>query len=250
MTTGQEDGNGGSLAFLTETVGDPARTTTAPTTSSAAEVDLDGGKDWSAVANSNSETKRKLRVNASTATGNAAPASPAPPASPSGWTSSRTVAISTEDDSGQENICKAGAGASATSTAATRKPTKWKQAGVFESAASRIGGWLRPRGLGVPTEDENDHDEGGGGDFQGVRVTIETQTDDDVRAVTQGMAIEEGDGSKLPPGAKPWVPSPKRQVAPDPAPEVKSAPSEEMNKKVNTQMENRVKLKLYPSRCG
>ncbi len=150
--------------------------------------------------------------------------------------STRTIGISTENGSAEDNAGKAGAGTSAASTAAATKPRKWNPGGVFESATRRIGGWLSPRALGLPTEDGNvvDDDEGGDGDFQGVRVTIETQTDDDIEAVTARGGTEKGGGSKLPPWAKPWVPSPKHQIVPDPAPEATSAPSGQKKNKVCT----------------
>lgn len=233
-TTEQGDSNGGGISWVTETAGDPNKATTPPTgTSSNAEVDSDPGNDWLAAAASNDQTKQKPRVAASTAEATASS-----PAAPGGWMLTRTVGVSTEDGSAQNNAGKAGAGASAVNNAAATKPRKWKGR-VFASAARRIGGWLSPRALGVPTGDESvdrDDDEGGDGDFQGVRVTIETQTDDDIEAVTERWATEKGGGSKLPPWAKPWVPSPKHQVVPDPAPEATSAPSGQTKKKAS--MEN------------
>jgi len=229
VTTGIGGGKDGGLSWVTETAGGTDAATTPPTgTSSTAGVDLDSGNDWLAAITSDDQTKQKPRVTASSAKATASPAAPG------GWMSSKTVGIPTEVDSAQETASKAGAGTSAASTAASTKPRKWKQGRVLESAARRIGGWLSPRSLGVPTENEkvDDEEEVGGGDYQGVRVTIETQTDDDIGTVTEREGSEEGGGSKLPPWAKPWVPSPKQQVAPNPAPEATSAPNGGTKKKV------------------
>ncbi len=227
---GGDDDDGGGLSWLTKAAGAPKPVTTAPTGASpAVEGGLDPGIDWLAAATSSSQTKQKPRAAASTAK-----ATPAP-AAPGGWMSSGKLGISTEEDSDRDDAGKAGAGGSAASTAAAAKPRKKKQPRVSVSVASGPEGWLGSGALGVPTQDESDDDEGDSGDGKGVVLaTIETQTEDDIEAVTERGAIEKGGGRQLPPWAKPWTPPPKPQAVPDPSPEETSAPSGETNKKVRS----------------
>jgi len=162
---------------------------------------------------------------------------PSTPAAPGGWMSSGILGISTDNDSDHDNAVNAAPDGSTASTAATRKPRKRKQPGVSVPVANGPGGWLSAGALGVPTEDEcgDDDHEGGGGDEKAVVLaTIETQTEDDIVAVTERGAVEKDGGRKLPPWAKPWTPPPKPQVVPDPAPAETSAPGGEAKKKVCT----------------
>ena len=227
---GGGDDDAGGLSWLTKAVENPLPSTTMGTvTVSTAEVDLDSGNDWLAAASS-SQTKRNSPATESTIRATTAPAAPG------GWMSSGKLGISTEDSSDQESVGTAGAGGSATSTAVAAKTRKRKQARLSVSAASGPGGWLSAGALGVPTEDGHDDDdeeqEIGDGNGKAVGVTIDTQTEDDIEAVTQRGGAEKNSGRKLPPWAKPWVPPPKPQVVPDPSPEVTSAPSGETKKKV------------------
>eukprot|EP00903_Cladosiphon_okamuranus_P006527 g6378.t1 len=218
------DGDEGGLSWLTNLSKSQAPATAQPTgASSAAEPEF--GSDWLSVAKSSGQPQSKPRVTAPTVNGTA-------PGAPGGWMSSGKLGISTEDDSDQDDSGKVEGGSAATTTKKIKKKKK-KQAGEAASTASVPGGWLGTGALGIPTEDESDVDddesEGGG---QGVGVTMETQTADDIEAVTEGRAIEkEENAPKLPPWAKPWVPPPKPEAVPHATPEVTSAPAEETQKK-------------------
>ena len=227
--SGGDDGGGGGLSWLTNAATQSVPATTVPTgTSSAVEVDLDSGNDWLTAATSSGHAKPKPSVAASTGKVTS-------PAAPGGWMSSGKLGISTEEDSDQDNAGTAGAGESAVSTTAGIKPRKRKQASGVEPVAGGPGAWISAGTLGVPTAAESDDDDekdsdGGGGKV--MLVTMETQTEDDIEAVTETGATEKGGAPKLPPWAKPWIPSPKPQVVSDPAPELTSAASGETKKKV------------------
>lgn len=233
MTTEQSDvgagdGDNGGLSWLTKAAGNPVPSTATPTGAlSAAEPG--SGSDWLSVAKSSGQTKSKPRVTAPAANATAAPASPG------GWMSSGKLGISTEDDSDQEDAGEVGGGP-ATATAKPKKKKKKKTEAA--SAPSVSGRWLGSGALGVPAGDESDDDDDdddesdGGGGRSGVGVTIETQTEDDIEAFTEGGAIEKENAPKLPPWAKPWVPPPKPEVVPDVAPEVTSALTGEADKQV------------------
>ena len=227
---GDGDGDGGGLAWLTNAAEGSVPATTVPTGfSSAVEVDLDSGNDWLAAAKSRDHTKPKPRIAASTGKATAAPAAPG------GWMSSGKLGLSTEEDRDQDNAGTAGAGGSAASTTAGIKPRKRKQARGVEPVAGGPGAWISAGTLGVPTAAESDDDDekdGDGGGGKVMLVTMETQTEGDIEAMTETGATERGGAPRLPPWAKPWVPPPKPQVVPDPAPEVTSAASGETKKKV------------------
>ena len=226
--SGGDDGGGGGLSWLTNAATQSVPATTVPTgTSSAVEVDLDSGNDWLTAATSSGHAKPKPSVAASTGKVTS-------PAAPGGWMSSGKLGLSTEEDSGQDNAGTAGAGGSAASTTAGIKPRKQKQDRAVEPVAGGPGAWISAGALGVSPEaardEEEDHDHAGGGKV--MLVTMETQTEDDIEAVTETGATEKGGAPKLPPWAKPWIPSPKPQVVSDPAPELTSAASGETKKKV------------------
>lgn len=207
MTTGQDgagDGDVGGLSWLTNAAQNTVRSAATPAgTPSAAEAG--SGNDWLAAAKSSGHTKLKPNQGATGArrasNGNAAPA---------GWMSSGKLGLPTGSDSDED-------GGGGPVTAIAGKPKKGKQTG---EAASGPGGWLSSGALGVPAEDagDEDGDGDGGGDGRAVMVTMDTQTEDDIEAVT-----ERGDAPKLPPWAKPWTPPPKPEALPDDTPE---APSE------------------------
>lgn len=218
VDAGGGDGGDVGLSWLTNVAESQAPATAKPTGASS-PAERESGSDWLSVAKSSGQSQSKPRVTAPAA-------NPAASAAPGGWMSSGKVGIWTVDDSDQDDPGKVGGG----SAAATAKNKKKKQAGEATSAASVPGGWLGTGALGVPTEDErygdDDRSDGGG---HGVGVTIETQTADDIEAVTKGRAIEKENAPTLPPWAKRWVPPPKPEVVPDAAPEVAS---EETDQKV------------------
>lgn len=213
VTTGQKDvgeGDGGGLSWLTEAAGDPAHPAATPVgTPPAAEVD--SGNDWLAAAKSTCQAKLKPTQSAignrRASNGNAAPA---------GWMSSGKLGLPAGSDSDED-----GGSGSVAAVGAAAKPRKGKQVrDAAASVAGGAGGWLGSAALGVPAEDESDGDGDveDSGDGRAVMATTETQTEEDIAAVT-----ERGDAPKLPPWAKPWTPPAKPEVVPDDAPE---APSE------------------------
>lgn len=205
VTTGQGDGGdgdgGGGLSWLTEAAGDPApASTAAPTGTTSAAAEGDSGSDWLTIAQSSGKKKQKPSPSA-TAARPAAGGS----AAPGGWMSSGKLGVPTRDDSDED-------GASNGAATTANKPKKTKQAkGPAASAASGPGGWLNSGRLGVPAEDESDG-YGSDGSIQPVLVTIATQTEDDVDAVTLRKS-----GPVLPPWAKPWTPPSQPKVVPDAA---------------------------------
>ena len=230
-TADRGDSEGGGLSWLTNAaVSSVPATTVSAGTPSMAEVGLAYGNDWLAAANASGQTKRNPCVAESITKATAAPASPG------GWMSSGKLGFSTEVDSDEDDAGTTRIGGSAASTAAAAKRRNRKKTRLSVSGASGPGGWLRAGTLGVPTGDGNDdgeeEEEVGSGDGEAVGITIETQTEDDIEAVTEKGGTEKTGASKLPPWAKPWVPPPKPQVVPDPTPEVTSAAIGETKKKV------------------
>lgn len=185
----------------------------AATSSSAAANSPVEGDDWLAIAKSSSQTKRKSLSGPAAGRSKAAA-----PAAPGGWMSSGKLGLSTGDESDEKNVDKAGG--LATTTAKPKKKKKQTK-GPSSAAAGGPGGWLGSGALGVPTEDDEDDEDGGGDggvgsdDGRGVAVTIETQTEDDIEAVTERGAAEKASATKLPPWAKPWTPPPKPEVVPE-----------------------------------
>eukprot|EP00752_Nemacystus_decipiens_P017433 g15627.t1 len=200
-------------------------TSAEPTAASAAPA-VNGSSaeddDWLAAAKSTSQDKRKSR-NSPAARSSVAAAS----AAPGGWMSSGKLGLSTGDGSDEDNAGNTGGRSS--------KSRKRRQTRRASSSAGGPAGWLGSGTLGVPAVGGSDEDDGGGGggsdEGHGVGVTIETQTEDDIEAVTKGGAVEKDNAPRLPPWAKPWVPPPKAEVVPDAATEVASAPTEETGKK-------------------
>lgn len=203
--------------------------TPCPETSTTKEADGSGnsavGDDWLAIAKSSEQTKRKSPPSPTTKHSVAAY-----PATQNGWMTSGKLGLPTEDDSDEDGGGTTGGGGRST-VAAPAKPKKHKkQAGHSSPTAGGPAGWLGSGALGIPAEDdisEDDDDGGGGGsdNGRGVGVTIETQTEDHIKAVTEKGVIEQENASKLPPWAKSWVPPPKPEVAPETANEVSSAPA-------------------------
>eukprot|EP00752_Nemacystus_decipiens_P003979 g3644.t1 len=200
-------------------------TSAEPTAASAAPA-VNGSSaeddDWLAAAKSTSQDKRKSR-NSPAARSSVAAAS----AAPGGWMSSGKLGLSTGDGSDEDNAGNTGGRSS--------KSRKRRQTRRASSSAGGPAGWLGSGTLGVPAVGGSDEDDGGGGggsdEGHGVGVTIETQTEDDIEAVTKGGAVEKDNAPRLPPWAKPWVPPSKAEVVPDAATEVASAPTEEAGKK-------------------
>lgn len=182
-----------------------------------------GGDDWLAVAKSTSRKKRESK------------ASPTAPAG-SGWMLSGKLGLSVGDDSDEDIVGKTDEGGSvdkgsSSGRATSKKKKKKKKTEQGSPTASGPAGWLSAGALGVPTEDSSGEESdvssrGGGGSVKGKgeAVTIETQTEEDIEAITEKGATEKANSPKLPPWAKPWIPPPKKEVAPDPAPETPSAP--------------------------
>lgn len=223
---GDEDGGGG-LSWLTQAAGSSVSGTAAPAAPSSAPVDsgndgLEAGgglDDWLNVAKSSGQTKRKSVVTV------------AAPAATGGWMSSGKLGISTEDDSDQDDAGKTGG----SGYAVTKPKKKKKQAAQSPADTSGPGGWMSSSALGAPAEDESgDEDSGGGETHRGVGVTIETQTEEDIEAVTKSGATEKRNAPKLPPWAKPYVPPPKPEIVPDTPPEANSAPQGALEKQVLT----------------
>ncbi len=207
----------------------PANPTVVPSAKEMPSTQEEGGRgnsaegdDWLAVATSSGQAKRKSPPGPS-----ARPLVAAAPATQGGWMSAGKLGLPTGDDSDEDGAGKIGGGGSTAVAVAT--PKKKKKTGPSSPTAGGPGGWLGSGALGVPVEDDNDEDsrDGGGGDDsgRGAAVTIETQTEDDIGAVTERGAVEKGDAPKLPPWAKPWTPPPKPEVVPDAKPEEASAPS-------------------------
>lgn len=196
-----------------------------PSSAPAAKSESDDvqGDDWLTVAKSTGQTKRTSHNGPDTRSSVAAPS-----AAPGGWMSSGKLGAPTGNGSDENDTGRTGGGSTK-----KKKPTRRSSSSMGGAA-----GWLGSGALGVPTEDESDKDDvgagsGGGGDgSRGVGVTIETQTEDDIEAVTKGGATESGNAPKLPPWAKPWVPSAEPKVVIDIPPEVTTAPTEEAGKKV------------------
>lgn len=239
---GDEDGGGG-LSWLTQAAGSSGSGTTAPAASSSVPVDsgndgLEAGgglDDWLNVAKSSGQTKRK------------SVATVAAPAATGGWMSLGKLGISTEDYSDQDDAGKTGGGGSAV----TKLKKKKKQAAQTSADTSGPGGWLSSGALGAPAEDESgDEDSGGGETDRGVGVTIETQTEEDIEAVTKGGTTGKGNAPKLPPWAKPYVPPPKPEVVPVPPPEANSAPQGAPETQVlATVFHWQGRITIYPGRC-
>lgn len=206
MATGQGDGgDGGGLGWLTQAAGDPAPATTAAPTGASSAAEGDSGSDWLTIAQSSSKKKQKPSPNTTAAKGTvggggggAAPGD--------GWMSSGKLGVPTGDDSDDDET---GKGAAAKSKKKKKKHAK----GATASAASAPGGWLNSGSLGVPAEDESDEDSGDGSG-QPILVTIETQTEEGIEAIT-----ERGSAPALPPWAKRWTPPPQPEAVPDAAPE-------------------------------
>ena len=196
-----------------------------PTNEEGGPEDRAVGDDWLALAKSSGQAKRK------------SPPSPTARhsvvASPGGWMSSGKLGLPTDDDSDEGAAGKPGGGGGSTGAAPAKPKKHKKRAGQSSPTAGGPAGWLSSGALGIPAEDESDDDDGdgdgdgggGGGsdDRRGVGVTIETQTEDDIQAVTDQGAIKKETAPKLPPWAKPWTPPPKPEVVPETAPEVTSA---------------------------
>ena len=241
-TAGDERGKGaneqantngdGGLDWLTKAAtgsSKPSTTTPAQAAAPSAAPAVDGScaeeDDWLAVAKSTGQTKRKSH-NSPAAGSSVAVAS----AAPGGWMSSGKLGLPTGDGSDEDDAGKTGGGSA--------KAKKKKQTRRASLSAGGPPGWLGSGALGVPAGGESDEDDvgggvgGGSGDARGVGVTIETQTDENIEAVTKGETVQKENAPKLPPWAKPWVPPPKPEVVPDAAPEVTSAPTEETGKQV------------------
>lgn len=201
VATGQGDnGDGGGLSWLTQAAGDPAPSATAALTGTSSAAEADSGNDWLTIAQSSGK-KKTISTPSATAAKGAVGGS----AAPGGWMSSGKLGVPTGDDSDDDD-----AGKGAATTAKSKKKNRAKGA---VSAASGPGGWLNSGALGVPTEDDSDED-GGDGSIQPMLVTIETQTEDDIDAIT-----ERGSAPALPPWAKRWTPKPQPEDVPDAAPE-------------------------------
>lgn len=229
VTTAQgSGGDGEGLDWLTM-----AATAAPPVVSSAPgamesavdDAEVDGGLDWLAVAKSSGQKKSKPQVTAAVAKGTAAPAAPG------GWMSSGKLGISTEDE--DDDIVGTTNGGDSSAGAGAGKAKKRKQVRGSVSAASGPGGWLLSGSLGAEPEEESEDDDGGGDakvSARGVGITIETQTEDDIEAVTGKGAVEKAAASKLPPWAKPYVPLPQTTEVPDTLP--KAEETKETEKQV------------------
>lgn len=188
-----------------------------------------GGDDWLAVAKSTNQKKRGSNQSSNANQLGSAPAA-------FGWMSSGKLGLPAGDDSDEDVVGSIGGGGSVDNGSnigrakSKKKKKKTKQA---SPTASGPAGWLSGGALGVPTEDNSDDESdgsshGGGGSekTKGQAVTIETQTEEDIGAVTEGGATEKVNSPKLPPWAKPWVPPPEPEATPDPVPGTPSAPDE------------------------
>lgn len=204
-------------------------TETSPTQEEDGPENSAVGDDWLSIAKSGGQIKRK------------SPPSPAArhsvAATQGGWMSSGRLGLPAGDSSDEGDVGTTGGGGGSTAAAPAKPKKHKKQAGRSSPTAGGPAGWLGSGALGVPAEDGSDEDDGGGGgggsdDGRGVGVTIETQTEDDIHAVTEKGTVEKEDAPKLPPWAKPWVPPPKPEVAPETAPEVASAPGGGTEKEV------------------
>ncbi|CAB1112512.1 unnamed protein product [Ectocarpus sp. CCAP 1310/34] len=205
---GETSGGSDGLSWLTQAAGSHKPSAAASGIPSTVVVDSregDAGADWLAVAKSSGQAKRSTVVKRPSVGA----------AAPGGWMSSGKLGLPTGDGSDEDQAGKtSGSGGVA-------KPKKNKKARGSVSATSGPGGWLSAGALGVPAKDESDKEDGvGSDDGQAAMVTIETQTEENIGAVTKaGTDAEKGNASKLPPWAKPWVAPPTPEVKPDTAAE-------------------------------
>lgn len=190
--------------------------------SAVTDAEADGGlEDWLSVAKASGQKKNKPQANAPPAKRAAAPAVPA------GWMSSGKLGLPADDD--DEDFAgkpSEGEGSAAAAAGASSRKKRKKARGSV-SNASGPGGWLTSGALGVEPRGESDDDDDDAGDGQptarGEGITIETQTEDDIEAVTKSGVVEKVGESKLPPWAKPHVPPPKTEKVEDTPAETEEA---------------------------